>query len=130
MEWRIEYPELLDDEGNFTGFDLVLGNPPYIHLQSLPPRTKEILQQQGYATHDSNGDIYCLFYELGWQLLKEVGYLCYITSNKWMRAAYGQALRQFLYSKTNPLLLVDFAGAKIFGSATVDTNILLFRKGE
>ncbi|MFC2412115.1 MAG: Eco57I restriction-modification methylase domain-containing protein [Bacteroides sp.] len=130
MEWRIEYPELLDGEGNFTGFDLVLGNPPYIHLQSLPPRLKEALQHQGYTTHDGNGDIYCLFYELGWQLLKEGGYLCYITSNKWMRAAYGQALRQFLSSKTNPLLLVDFAGAKIFGSATVDTNILLFRKGE
>ena len=130
LEWRIEFPELLDDEGNFTGFDLVLGNPPYIHLQSTPGRLKEALQRQGYATYDGNGDIYCLFYELGWRLLREGGHLCYITSNKWMRAAYGQALRRFLVGKTDPLLLVDFAGARVFGSATVDTSILLYRRGE
>ena len=79
-------------------------------------------------TFARTGDIYCLFYERGWQLLKKNGHLCYITSNKWMRAGYGEKTREFFANKTNPMLLIDFAGVKIFESATVDTNILLFSK--
>ena len=65
---------------------------------------------------------------LSGQLLKDNGHLCYITSNKWMRAGYGEKLRTFLANRTNPQLLVDFGGVKVFESATVDTNILLFSK--
>ncbi|EJW94019.1 type IIS restriction enzyme R and M protein, partial [gut metagenome] len=72
--------------------------------------------------------MYCLFYERGWQLLKKNGHLCYITSNKWMRAGYGEKTRDFFANNTNPQLLIDFSGVKIFESATVDTNILLFSK--
>ena len=81
-----------------------------------------------YKTFAKTGDIYCLFYERGYQLLKPNGHLCYITSNKWMRAGYGEKTREFFAKNTNPQLLIDFAGVKIFESATVDTNILLFAK--
>ena len=81
-----------------------------------------------YKTFARTGDIYCLFYERGHQLLKPNGHLCYITSNKWMRAGYGEKTRDFFAKNTNPMLLIDFAGVKIFESATVDTNILLFAK--
>ena len=110
------------------GFDIVIGNPPYIQLQNEGGKLGKMYQPCGYKTFASTGDIYCLFYERGHQLLKQGGHLCYITSNKWMRAGYGEKTREFFATQTNPMLLIDFAGVKIFESATVDTNILLFAK--
>ena len=112
-----------------NGFDIVIGNPPYIQLQSNEGELGKLYAPCGFQSFASTGDIYCLFYEKGWQLLKDNGHLCYITSNKWMRAAYGEKLRTFLASETNPQLLIDFGGIKVFESATVDTNIMLFEKG-
>ena len=116
--------------GVSTGFDIVIGNPPYIQLQLNGGELGKMYEECGFQSFTSTGDIYCLFYERGHQLLKTNGHLCYITSNKWMRAAYGEKLRTFLACKTNPLLLIDFAGVKVFESATVDTNILLFEKAK
>ena len=114
------------------GFDIVIGNPPYIQLQKSTDaahKTKvgDMYEKCGYETFAKTGDIYCLFYEKGIDLLKDNGILTYITSNKWMRAAYGEKLRRFL-SKQNPLYLIDFAGQKVFESATVDVNILICKK--
>ena len=114
--------------GVAEGFDIVIGNPPYIQLQNNGGELAQMYEGCGYSTFARTGDIYCLFYERGWQLLKRDGHLCYITSNKWMRAGYGEKTREFFANKTNPMLLIDFAGVKIFESATVDTNILLFSK--
>ena len=114
--------------GVADGFDIVIGNPPYIQLQNNGGELAKLYEGCGYSTFARTGDIYCLFYERGWQLLKKDGHLCYITSNKWMRAGYGEKTRDFFANKTNPLLLIDFAGVKIFESATVDTNILLFSR--
>ena len=114
--------------GVTDGFDIVIGNPPYIQLQNNGGELAKLYENCNYSTFARTGDIYCLFYERGWQLLKKNGHLCYITSNKWMRAGYGEKTREFFANKTNPMLLIDFAGVKIFESATVDTNILLFSK--
>ena len=114
--------------GVADGFDIVIGNPPYIQLQNNGGELAKLYEGCGYSTFARTGDIYCLFYERGWQLLKKDGHLCYITSNKWMRAGYGEKTRDFFANKINPLLLIDFAGVKIFESATVDTNILLFSR--
>ena len=110
------------------GFDIVIGNPPYIQLQNNGGELAKLYEPCGYKTFAKTGDIYCLFYERGYQLLKPNGHLCYITSNKWMRAGYGEKTREFFAKNTDPQLLIDFAGVKIFESATVDTNILLFAK--
>lgn len=110
------------------GFDIVIGNPPYIQLQNNGGELAKLYEPCGYSTFARTGDIYCLFYERGYKLLKPNGHLCYITSNKWMRAGYGEKTRGFFAKNTNPQLLIDFAGVKIFESATVDTNILLFAK--
>ncbi|WP_281337385.1 DUF7149 domain-containing protein [Flavobacterium eburneipallidum] len=127
FEWRFEFPEVLDDEGDFIGFDAIIGNPPYIQLQKMGADS-DALQKIGYETFARTGDIYSLFYELGHQILKDKGLLTFITSNKWMRAAYGESLRKFFIEKTNPLVLIDFGGTQIFDTATVDTNILMFSK--
>ena len=129
--------------GLAEGFDIVIGNPPYIQLQKstgqkgkdkkgkeFDMKFADLYVDCNFETFDRTGDIYCLFYERGHQLLRQGGHLCYITSNKWMRAGYGESTRQFFVSKTDPQLLIDFAGVKIFESATVDTNILLFEKAE
>ena len=110
------------------GFDVVIGNPPYIRLQKNDGLLANRYEPCIYKTFDRDGDIYCLFYEKGYSLLKQNGVLCYITSNKWMRAGYGDKTRYLITKHTNPILLIDFASVKIFEGATVDTNILLFRK--
>ena len=116
--------------GVSDGFDLVIGNPPYIQLQSNGGKLGKLYEKLDYSTFVRTADLYCLFYERGWQLLKRDGHLCFITSNKWMRAGYGAKLREFFAKKTNPLLLIDFAGVKVFENATVDANILMYAKSE
>ena len=109
-------------------FDIVIGNPPYISFHKGHGVLSKFYERCGYETFSKTGDIYSLFYERGSHLLVDGGLLCFITSNKWMRAGYGESLRKFLSEKTNPKLLLDFAGTKVFESATVDVNILLFAK--
>ena len=110
------------------GFDIVIGNPPYIQLQNNGGELAKLYENNNYSTLVRTGDIYCLFYERGWQLLKKNGHLCYITSNKWMRAGYGDKLRGFFANNTNPMLLIDLSSVSVFKNATVDVNILLFAK--
>ena len=113
-----------------VGFDIVIGNPPYIQLQANKGELGKLYEGKGFITFVRTGDIYSLFYEQGWRMLKPDGNLCYITSNKWMRAGYGEKTREFFATKTNPELLIDFAGTKVFDNVTVDTNILLFSKSQ
>jgi len=112
-----------------NAFDIVMGNPPYIQLQkAIDSQRKhaDLYKDEGYITFDRTGDIYCLFYEKGIMLLKQGGILAFITSNKWMRAGYGEKLRKFFLSR-NPLVLIDL-GPGVFESATVDTSILIIQK--
>ena len=113
-EWMFDVKE---------GFDVVIGNPPYVQLQSNAGALANMYQNENYETFARTGDIYALFYENGLNLLTTRGLLCFITSNKWMRAKYGEKLRRFFTTK-NPLLLLDL-GPNVFETATVDTNILL-----
>jgi len=109
-----------------NGFDIVIGNPPYVQLQKDGGRLADMYKNGGYKTFQRTGDIYALFYESGINALNENGNLCFITSNKWMRAGYGKSLRNFFISR-NPIMLIDL-GPGIFKQATVDTNILLIEK--
>ncbi|RKU39093.1 type II restriction endonuclease [Candidatus Poribacteria bacterium] len=112
--------------GITEGFDVVIGNPPYIQLQKEGGRLGNLYQNRGFDTFVRTGDIYCLFYEKANQLLQNNGHVCFITSNKWMRAGYGKKLRDYFGTLTQPIQLLDM-GPDVF-DATVDTNILLFQK--
>ena len=114
--------------GISDGFDIVIGNPPYVQLQKSGGRLAKLYEEQKFKTFARTGDIYSLFYEKAHQLLKQGGICNFITSNKWMRAGYGEATRKFFIENTNPLILIDFAGVKVFETATVDVNILLYVK--
>ncbi len=128
FEWRFEFPEVLDDEGNFLGFDCIIGNPPYIrqeHIKDLKP----LLQKQYYDFYNSSSDIYTYFFALALNLLKEKGFNSFITSNKYARAKYGAKLREWLLKKTTLASYMELnALKKVFESATVDTSIISFIK--
>nr|WP_232263988.1 class I SAM-dependent DNA methyltransferase [Helicobacter pylori] len=127
FEWRFEFPEVLDDEGNFLGFDCIIGNPPYIrqeHIKDLKP----LLQKQYQDFYNSTADIYTYFFALAYHLLKEKGFNAFITSNKYARAKYGAKLRELLLKKTTLVSYMELNALKVFESAAVDTSIMSFIK--
>lgn len=119
--WHLYFMDVFEQ----GGFDVMIGNPPYIQLQKMGKET-DILQEAGFETFARTGDIYCLFYEKGFDLLKRGGTLTYITSNKWMRGGYGKSLRNY-FTKVNTQKILNL-GPGIFHSATVDTNIYVGKK--
>lgn len=127
FEWRFEFPEVLDDEGDFLGFDCIIGNPPYIrqeHIKDLKP----LLQKQYQDFYNSSSDIYTYFFALALNLLKEKGFSAFITSNKYARAKYGAKLREWLLKKTTLVSYMELNALKVFESAAVDTSIMNFIK--
>ena len=134
FEWRCEIPEVLDDKGAFQGFDVIIGNPPYISLEKLSKDVKAYakmhrMDEEGqkevpiYSTLESRGDIYSLFVERGLYLLKKNGLLAYILPNKWMKVGYGKPLRQ-LFLESNLTEVIDFGDNQIFADATTYTCII------
>jgi hypothetical protein len=105
------------------GFDVVIGNPPYVQIQKNNGFLAEQLKGAGYSTFERTGDIYALFYELGFNVLSNKGVHTFITSSQWLKAAYGKSLRKLFISK-NPIKLIAL-GPGVFESAVVDTNILI-----
>ncbi|EAJ0361181.1 class I SAM-dependent DNA methyltransferase [Campylobacter lari] len=128
FEWRFEFSEVLDEGGSFQGFDLIIGNPPYIRQEDIKELKPNLAKN--YKVYKGTSDIYTYFYELGFNVLKQNGVLSFITSNKYTRAGYGEALREFLLKNTTLLEYIDLNGIKVFDSATVDTSILSFEKAK
>ncbi|EAJ0340456.1 DUF7149 domain-containing protein [Campylobacter lari] len=128
FEWRFEFSEVLDEDGSFQGFDLIIGNPPYIRQEDIKELKPNLAKN--YKVYKGTSDIYTYFYELGFNVLKQNGVLSFITSNKYTRAGYGEPLREFLLKNTTLLEYIDLNGIKVFESATVDTSILSFEKAK
>ncbi|WP_187870895.1 class I SAM-dependent DNA methyltransferase [Helicobacter pylori] len=127
FEWRFEFPEVLDDEGDFSGFDCIIGNPPYIRQEQIKD-LKPLLQKQYHDFYNSTADIYTYFFALSFHLLKEKGFSAFITSNKYARAKYGAKLREWLLKKTTLVSYMELNALKVFESAAVDTSIMNFIK--
>ncbi|GAA8598060.1 class I SAM-dependent DNA methyltransferase [Helicobacter pylori] len=127
FEWRFEFPEVLDDEGNFLGFDCIIGNPPYIRQEQIKD-LKPLLEKQYQDFYNSTADIYTYFFALAYHLLKEKGFSAFITSNKYARAKYGAKLRELLLKKTTLVSYMELNALKVFESAAVDTSIIHFIK--
>ncbi|GAB1448964.1 TaqI-like C-terminal specificity domain-containing protein [Bacteroidota bacterium] len=126
FEWRFEFPEVLNDNGDFVGFDVVIGNPPYFSLSKVKEQS-EYFSKANYVTYSKGADIYCLFYELGGTILKPSGFLTYITSNSWLRAIYGELLKKYFGQKLLPVSLMNIEDVQIFEEATVESNIIILQ---
>ena len=107
------------------GFDVVIGNPPYV-MHEFITNIKPILKNK-YKTYTSMADLYCYFYELGIRIIKTGGVLGYITSNSWLNIDYGINIRKLL-NKYFIIEIEDHNGKKIFPDAQVDTNIIIVKK--
>ena len=112
------------------GFDVVIGNPPYIHIRRLEVGQRQMYANAGFDTFAHMGDLYQLFYEKGFQLLTpHSGILSYITSNSWLKGEYGKSSRRYLSEKQTILQLLEM-GKDVFENTIVDTNILIALKGK
>jgi peptide methionine sulfoxide reductase MsrA len=121
--WHLMFQDVFEN----GGFDIVIGNPPYVQIQKMND-TGFKDSVSFYETFSKSGDVYCLFYEIAIRLLKNEGVLSYITSNSWLKTKYGKLLRKYLVEKFDTNLLVNFEDTQIFPTATVEVNILMGAK--
>ena len=128
LEWRFEFPEVLNDEGVFVGFDVIIGNPPYIRQEEI--KEFKPIFQQNYQCYTGIADLFVYFYELGLKLLKPKGHLTYISSNKYFRAGYGEKLRQLLTETTTIYNLIDFGDFPVFEEAIAYPSIITLSKSK
>ena len=128
FEWRFEFPEVLNDEGDFIGFDVVIGNPPYFSLSKIKEKNQTAYFENNYQTYTRGSDIYCLFYEKGSCLLRKAGFLTYITSNSWLKTIYGDLLKKYLIENLQPQTLLNIEDMQIFEEVTVESNIFILKK--
>lgn len=124
FEWRFEFPEVLDSEGRFIGFDVVIGNPPYIRQEEIS-NLKDYLQSN-YESFSSTADLLVYFVERGLSILNRNKYFTFIVANKFLRASYGESLRKYL-SEFQILRIIDFGDLPVFTEATTYPAILSIR---
>jgi len=133
FEWRFEFPEVLNDDGDFVGFDVVIGNPPYINaieFKKLVGEQEYNFYKDSYKTAKGTVDIYVYFFELGFNILKSNQFLCYITPNRYLSANYGVALREHLIKNFRFLRVGDYSNVKVFAEASTYPIVSLFQKME
>jgi type I restriction-modification system DNA methylase subunit len=121
FNWEAEFSQVFAD----GGFDVVIGNPPYVRQELLSP-IKPYLQQH-YESYDGVADLYTYFYEKGLKILKPNGVLSYIVTNKWFKAGYGEPLRRFFAQNSVFEQILDFGYAPIFADADVFPCIVSVR---
>jgi len=117
---RYFFPEVED------GFDIVIGNPPYVRQESIKDQ-KPDLKAQGFTSFNGTADLFVYFYERGTQLLAPNGHLCFISSNKYLRSGYGKKLREYLSTKTRISHIIDFGDAPVFEAIDYPSIILTQR---
>ena len=122
FNWQEEFPQVFAK----GGFDVVIGNPPYVQLQSMGAMS-DVYAQCGFETYNKSADLYCLFTERGYSLLKKGGVQSFIMPNKWMLVAYGKELRKFM-AKTDMQQIINFGDVQFFDEATIYVCIFVTRK--
>jgi len=124
FEWRFEFPEVLNDDGDFVGFDVVIGNPPYFSMSGI--KESQNYFANNYSVYTKGVDIYCLFLELSKKIISTNAQSNFIISNKWRTASYGKQTRDLLSEKTSDLRIIDFEKFQVFEEASIDTGIVSF----
>lgn len=131
FEWRFEFPEVLDDEGKYVGFDVVIGNPPYISAMALKKSVSEqeySYLKSSFLTAKGTVDIYVYFFEQGLKVTKQKGFLAYITPNRFLSASYGRKLREFILNENKFELIGDYSNVEVFKEASTYPVVTLLKK--
>jgi Eco57I restriction-modification methylase len=126
FNWQTQFPDIFPKGGDNPGFDVVIGNPPYVRserLSSMKPWLKK-----NYAVFDGGSDLYCYFYERGLQILKNTGRLGFISSCGFFKTAFGEPLRRYLREEVTFECGIDFGDARIFEDVTTYPTVLTLRK--
>jgi adenine-specific DNA-methyltransferase len=126
FEWRFEFPEVLNDDGDFMGFDVVIGNPPYIRVQHLEHNIIDYYKSN-YTSFFQKADIYLLFIEKAISILNQNHGLSFINPTLFMSSDYGQGLREYL-TNYQVSRIVDFGDLSIFDEAITYTGIFFINK--
>lgn len=124
FKWEEAFPHVFEK----GGFDVVIGNPPYVHLEAIKDESEK-LSKLGYSTYDKRGDLYCLFVEKGFNLSRKGGIISYIMPNKWLQAGYGRSLREYFLERKF-IQLIDFGDFQIFEGATTYSCIFIAQNAE
>lgn len=127
FEWRFEFPEVLNDIGDFIGFDVVVGNPPYIRQEELGLFKNHL--QNRYKVYSSGGDIFSYFYELSHNILKMNGYFSFI-NNTFDKTTAGKTLREYVINNFKFIRYIDFTEVVVFAEATTYPIILVAEKSK
>jgi len=122
FNWHEQFPKVFEK----GGFDVVIGNPPYVQLQSMGEMS-DVYAKCGFETYNKSADLYCLFTERGYGLLKPGGLQSFIMPNKWMLVAYGKELRRFM-AKTDMQQIINFGDVQFFDEATIYVCIFVTKK--
>lgn len=133
FEWRFEFPEVLNDDGEYVGFDVVLCNPPYISAIALKKSVSEVeykFYKTNYQTAKGTVDLYIYFFELASHLIKEGASLCFISPNRYLSADYGVELRKYLIDKFTFISVGDYSGVDVFAEAQTYPVVTLLKKGK
>lgn len=126
FEWRFEYPQLLNVDGDFMGFDIIIANPPYIKEGRMSKTFFEPYKDSPY--YKGKMDIWYLFACNGLDLLNSNGILCFIATNNWVTSYGASKLRDKVIKETRICNIVDFGAVMIFESASIQTMIMMFQK--
>ncbi|MDO9339768.1 MAG: Eco57I restriction-modification methylase domain-containing protein, partial [Bacteroidales bacterium] len=123
FEWRFEFPEVLNNDGDFVGFDVVIGNPPYIR-QELLTAFKDYLKSS-YKVFSGTGDIFSYFYELSFNVLSDKGIFCFI-NNTFDKTNAGKILRNYIQENYSIQKYIDFTSVIVFEEASTYPIVFLF----
>lgn len=126
FEWRFEFPEVINNKGEFEGFDLIIGNPPYIRHEEIKHLKPQL--EKDFVVFNSSADILTYFFELGNKILRPKGGLSFIVSNKFFKVSYGDNLRSYLIQNTLLQQIIEFDKVNVFDEATVKAAIIQFKK--
>ena len=126
FEWRFEYPQLLNEDGDFMGFDIIIANPPYIKEGRMSKIFFEPYKDSPY--YKGKMDIWYLFACNGLDLLNSNGILCFIATNNWVTSYGASKLRDKVIKETRICNIVDFGAVMMFESASIQTMIMMFQK--
>ncbi|TPI08847.1 class I SAM-dependent DNA methyltransferase [Helicobacter pylori] len=129
FEWRFEFPEVLDDEGNFLGFDCIIGNPPYIDYRKIDEKTKIFLSKFSSVYKKSKeGSIFVYFIERASQLIIKHGEISFINPIAYLCKSTDQGIRDYIDKNLKITMLIDLSNIKIFESASIYTCINIFKR--